>query len=233
MLTASERAAVIDRILADPPAVHAMDFSDNPEIGVWRSDRDCYEYLASQCRDGSRTLETGSGVSTVLLTALGTEHTCVTPSQAEVDRLRAYMASHDIAEDRTTFEVGGSDEVLPRLNGPLDLVFVDGGHGFPTPLLDWYYAGQRLGRGGLLVFDDMHLPAVTSMRYLLERDPRWELVTLTPKWSAWRRLDEGPLGEDWVTQPWFRSTVLPPRREIPGWLVRRVAREFQRHRPRA
>ena len=43
-----------------------------------------------------------------------------------------------------------SDEVLVRqdpYDRPLDVVFVDGGHGFPVPMIDWFYGAGRLRRG--------------------------------------------------------------------------------------
>ena len=46
---------------------------------------------------------------------------------------------------------------------PLDFVLIDGGHGFPTPMLDWFYGAGRLRRGGVAVFDDVQLPAVAML----------------------------------------------------------------------
>ncbi len=167
-------------------------------------------------------------MSTVLFTLLGTDHVAVTPSQDEADRFAAYCRERNIDRSKTTFEVGGSDDVLPRLTRPLDLVFVDGGHGFPTPILDWYYAGQRLVRGGIIVFDDMQLPQVASMGAQLRDDPRWTHMATTEKWSAWRRNDEGTLGQDWVGQNWFRGWVKPTPAEVPGRILKRLKRMAKR-----
>src|ERR671921_263937 len=100
---------------------------------------------------------------------LGVVHTCVTPSQSEADRIIAYCAGHGISTESLTFEIGCSDEVLPRLRSEpaLDLVFIDGNHGFPTPMVDWYFAASRLKPGGLLVLDDVALPAVSHLRRFL------------------------------------------------------------------
>ena len=98
--------------------------------------------------EGGRTLETGCGISTVLFAMWAAEHVCVVPWPREADACREYLQQHGLP-DHVTFEVGWSDEVLPRLSGPpLDLVLVDGGHGFPAPILDWYYAASRLREGG-------------------------------------------------------------------------------------
>jgi hypothetical protein len=218
-------SALVDRLLEDPPAVHAMDPSDDPELGIWSTDRDCYVLLAEHVVAGARTLETGSGLSTVVLAAAGARHTCVTPSRAEADRIGAYCAQHEIDTGTLTFEIGCSDAVLPQLAPePLDLVLIDGNHGFPTPMLDWYYAGSRLRQGGLLVIDDTPLPAVAHLCAFIDGDPRWTTERQTEKWSAYRRVTGGDLRQDWFDQPFY--TAPPPRgiAALPGRAVRKLRR---------
>jgi predicted O-methyltransferase YrrM len=216
-LTAS---ALVDRLLADPPAVHAMDATEDPEIGVWSTDRDCYLLLADEAGPGARTLETGSGLSTIVLTAIGAQHTCVTPAQVEADRIMDYCWERDIDTTSLTFEIGCSDEVLPRLVAePIDLVLIDGNHGFPTPMLDWYFAASRLRQGGLLVIDDIHLPAVAHLCGFIDRDPRWRDHRRTGKWAAYRRVGDGHLRQDWFDQPFYtaapdRGLATIPRRAL-------------------
>jgi predicted O-methyltransferase YrrM len=219
--------AVIDRLLADPPRVHAMDFSPTPVIGVWSTDRDCYELLAEWTHPGSRTLETGSGLSTVLFAALGAIHTCVTPSPQEAERILEYCASHAIDTARLQFALDRSDTVLPTLTGEIDVVLIDGNHGYPAPTLDWYYAGGLLAEGGLLVLDDTQLPAVGQVARFLDGDPRWALVQRSTKWAAWRRIGTGSLVQDWYEQPW-----LSVPRPLPERVVGKVRRQYSRLRRR-
>src|SRR4051812_41936803 len=130
-----ERAQDIEAVLADLPQVHY-----GSPAGVWQTDRSCYEFLAAAVpAEGARTLETGCGISTVLFAQWAAAHVCVVPSAAEVRACRAYLQERGHG-DRVSFQIGWSDEVLPRLHGPpLDLVFIDGGHAFPLPILDWYF----------------------------------------------------------------------------------------------
>jgi predicted O-methyltransferase YrrM len=222
-------SALVDRLLADPPAVHVMDSNEEPELGVWSTDRECYLLLADHASFGARTLETGSGLSTILFAAVGARHTCVTPSQAEADRILAYCTDHDIDTASLTFEIGCSDEVLPRLphEPSLDLVLIDGNHGFPTPMLDWYYAGSLLRAGGLLVIDDVQLPAVAHLRGFIDRDPRWSAERLTEKWVAYRRVTEGPLRQDWFEQSFYTAPPARGVRELPARALRKVARTLR------
>src|SRR4051812_2060149 len=106
-----DRVAVIRRVLAQPPKVHGAAAS-----GVWSTAESAYEFMASRCAPGARTLETGLGVSTVLFAAWGTDHTCVVPYQLEVDAVRTYIAELGHSDEMVRFEVGFSDAVLPALS---------------------------------------------------------------------------------------------------------------------
>lgn len=195
---------IVERLLAEPPAVHAMDFSAHPPLGVWSTDADCYRFLARRCGPGARTLETGSGLSTLLFAALGATHTCITPLGAEVERLQEHASSHGIDLAGVRFVIGRSEEVLPALEpDPLDVVLIDGNHGHPTPTLDWFHGARRLVDGGTVVVDDLQLPAPALLARMLDRDPRWVRTARTAKWGAWDRRGEGPLSQDWFDQPWL------------------------------
>jgi predicted O-methyltransferase YrrM len=200
--TTADRAATIQRVRADPPRIHAAS-----EVGIWSTTASCYEFLAAHVPVGGRTLETGIGISTVLFTLWGGRHTCVCHSADEASGLLAYLDDRGIDRSGLTIEVGSSTEVLPRLDpGELDLVFVDGGHGWPVPVLDWFYACSHLRPGGVCVLDDTHLPQVRlGLVDFLEADPRWDRVMLSGLWSAYRRTSEGPLLEEWEAQPFVRD----------------------------
>jgi predicted O-methyltransferase YrrM len=211
--------ALVARLLADPPRVHEELYAP-PELGVWLTERECYEFIADRIGPGARTLETGLGVSTALFLALGADHTCVVPSQSQVDILRRYCDDQAIPVHRLRVELGRSEDVLPTLHAePLDLLFLDGSHGFPTPMIDWFYAGRLLRRGGALVLDDRQLPAVAIVVAYLDADPRWRALQRTQKWAAFERLTDGDLAEDWYDQPFFPSPAAPWQR-----LLRRLAR---------
>ena len=187
----------IEAVWSDPPQVHY----GAPE-GIWRTDRSCYEFMATALpEEGAHTLETGCGISTVLFAKWGAEHVCVVPWPREAEACREYLQEHGYP-DNVKFEVGFSDEVLPRLTlPPLDLVLIDGGHAFPAPIVDWYYAASRLRQGGVVILDDLQLPQVRlGLSEFLEADPRWERAGETQKWAAYRRLTDGPLREEWRDQ---------------------------------
>jgi hypothetical protein len=202
--TVQDRIAAVRRVLADPPQVHPG------TNGAWSTDPACYEYMAHIAKPGIRTLETGLGVSTALFALWGCEHTCVVYRQAEVDACRQYLTSRKISDERITFHVGPSERILPNLElQDLDLVFVDGCHGFPVPTIDWFYAASMLRAGGVAVLDDAQLLQVRlGLFEFLNRDPRWTRTRRRRKWVAYQRQESGALSEEWAQQAFLGVPII-------------------------
>lgn len=219
--SSSDRRAIVERVLSDPPVVHHMD--DAGTMGVWSADPDCYRFMAERCAPGGRTLETGAGLSTVLFAALGSEHHCVTLFDDEVSRLSAHCLARSISIDGVRFHVGRSENVLPQLAlQELDLVFIDGNHGFPVPMVDFLFAGGRLRPGGVVVLDDLHLPVVGLLADFCDLDERWVRLARTRKWGSWERRSSGPLLDDHYDQPFLTDAWVPGGGPF-GVQVRRLA----------
>lgn len=206
---ANERLLWVEQVLANPPKVH----QGAPGDAAWSTEESCYRFMADQVEKGSRTLETGAGVSTVLFAAWGCQHVAVVPFGSEATALEHYLDEQGIILDSLTFDIRPSEVALPELAGgsPFDLVFVDGCHGFPSPVIDWFYGAGLLRKGGIVVFDDVQLPQVQFLlTAFIEPDERWESVAGTTKWKAFRRLSEGSLGEEWFDQPFFSMPAPSP-----------------------
>lgn len=219
-MTTAELHRLLDDLLRDPPPVHGA----VAPRGIWAADEELYRDLIERLQGDHVSLETGAGLSTILLAGGGMAHHCVTPAESEVAVLREALVRHGIAPETVTFHVDRSDRILPRLETVLDLVLVDGGHAYPTPQIDWYYTGSRLRRGGLMYLDDLQLPAVAHLAAFLDRDPRWERRRRTAKWGVWARHGEGELAEEWTDQTFWRAT--PWQRA--QWYARRALRRAQR-----
>lgn len=150
------------------------------------------------------------------------------PFAHEAAAIEGYCDDHGIPRDSLVFDIRPSEVALPTLAGtePLDLVFIDGGHGFPIPVIDWFYGAGLLKRGGVVVFDDVQLPQVSSfIELMLEPDPRWQALAGTAKWVAFRRDSEGSLTEGEWTQEFFPRPTAPPSPEpsgAPPDLIRRI-----------
>ena len=181
-------------ILDDPPKVHP----NAPNGAVWRTGRACYEFMASQVHPGCRTLETGTGASTVMFAAWGCDHTVIVPSEHQAKIILDYCTQHEISTALLRFDLRPSEVALPEMRDepPFDLVFIDGGHGFPIPIIDWFYGASLLRRDGVVVFDDVKLPAVRILLdAYLERDDRWQYISGKSVFRAYRRKSQNGLGE--------------------------------------
>jgi predicted O-methyltransferase YrrM len=199
-----DRLALIPRILESPPVIH-VNGTEN-----FRTHLSCYEFLARHVRAGSRTLETGAGVSTVLFAAWGCEHLSVVPDASQRERLLKYCAEMGVDTSLLSFDIRRSEVALPEFKpkSDLDLFFIDGNHGFPIPIIDWFYGARYLRSGGIVVLDDMQLPQVSLLpQWYLDRDPRWQHLESTIKWAAYRRDSQGSLGELQVKQTFIKPDV--------------------------
>lgn len=181
------------------------------------------EILDAFVEPGARTLETGAGLSTALFAMKGARHDCVVPFPAESDQLVAWSEREHVSLEGVTFHYGFSDQVLPSLpSDPLDVVLIDGGHGFPIPFIDWWYAGRRVRTGGLVIIDDIHLWTGRVLTGFLAAQDGWELTEkLAMRSSVFRRTSEGDSFKEWVDQPYVlrRSFHAGAR-----GLIRRAAR---------
>ena len=153
-------------LLNSPPVLHE---SDGKPITYTLSD-EALSFIDEHINSGSKTLETGAGNSTILFALKGTEHTCIVPDKAQVERIKEFCRRNQISTEKIDFRIDGSENVLPHLRPTgLDLVLIDGCHGFPAPFIDWYYAGSGLKAGGILIVDDTQLWTGNVLRQFLLR----------------------------------------------------------------
>jgi Methyltransferase domain len=160
-------------LLDDPPGVHPCD----GQLIAWGLPRATLDFIDVHVIPGSKTLETGSGLSTILFALKGAHHICITPFQEEVDRIRDYCTRRSVSLQNVDFRVDLSTSILPNLgSAELDLALIDGCHGFPTPFMDWYFMATALKLGGILIVDDVQIWTGRVLKDFLVSEPEWELV---------------------------------------------------------
>ncbi len=164
----------VERLIRDPPALH-LDAEGNAV--PWEASPRLLRALSASLFAGAKTLETGAGLSTLVFALSGCEHTVVVPDKAIADRILAWCKSHNVPTANLSFEIDRSEIVLPRLQPtPLDVVLIDGGHGFPIPFVDWHLAGQRVKPGGALFIDDTQIWTGAVLRDFLRAESGWDVV---------------------------------------------------------
>lgn len=186
-------------LLNNPPKLHS-DRSGKPIS--WGLSDEVLHFIDKHVDAASKTLETGAGVSTILLALKGVEHICIVPSVDEVDRIKEYCMRHRISTGKINFQIDRSENALPRLqlNG-LDLVLIDGRHAFPTPFIDWHYASAGLKGGGVLIIDDTQLWTGRILREFLLSEPEWKLKKDFSRTAVFVKLQGGSHSKEWNQQP--------------------------------
>jgi hypothetical protein len=160
---------VTSAIRAAPPGLHGTD-------EYWGLAWAALEWLERNVEPGWSTLETGAGASTIVFAAAGARHVAVTPDPGEEARIRQRCAELGVDASGVTFRIGASHEVLAGFAaGPLDLALVDGAHGFPYPILDWWHLARHIRVGGTMVLDDAYLPAVASIVDFARASDAWRV----------------------------------------------------------
>jgi hypothetical protein len=186
------------------------------------------EWLEANVRPGMRTLETGAGASTVVFAARGAVHTAISPAAEEHRRIRDYCEANGVSTEQVRFIDDSSHTALAALESdPLDVVLIDGAHGFPFPMLDWYLVQSRITVDGALIVDDAYIPAVNALVSNLRDMRAWKLeATPGGRTVVFRKkLAEDPsfdaLAERWT--PVFNYLPLP-QRIVAGLRVRLLDR---------
>jgi predicted O-methyltransferase YrrM len=206
-------------LLRDAPAFH-VDEGLRP-VSLQAS-TDVLETIDAALRPGQRSVETGAGLSTIVFALRGADHVCVTPAVSEVEKIRAYCAAHAVDLGGVRFAIGRSEDVLPTLSlRDLDVALIDGGHGFPTPFVDWCYMAEPLRVGGLLVIDDIHLWTGRVLRDFLREEPGWTMRAEFPMRAVvFEKTAPMPALPEWFAQPFVRRRS--HRAATPGHALRKL-----------
>lgn len=190
---------IIEEILKERPKFHCTEteisrYFDPDESFLLRNDAEicsiqdegavCYgigedvaKFIEETVGPSSQTMETGAGVSTLIFAIKGATHTSITPSELEVKAIKQYAHKKSINMDKVRFIRAPSEQYLPNTNiQNLDLVFLDGKHAFPWPIIDWFYTADKLKKGGIMMIDDAYIKSVTVLVDFMMADPGWTLL---------------------------------------------------------
>ncbi len=156
------------------------------------------EGLDIQC-----SAETGSGLSTLLFSQLSRRHLVFTLEQD--DSSRQVRASPLLKEGICEFVLGPTQRTIPRYDfkEPLQVIFLDGPHGYPFPEIEYCFLYPHLEPGGLLILDDIHIPTIFNLFQFLREEAMFRLLDFNNCTAFFQRTDAPtfPNMEDgWWTQ---------------------------------
>jgi hypothetical protein len=117
---------------------------------------------AASKRQIRSSVETGSGASTLLFSHLSRHHTVFAFDGGSGSIANVHRSSL-LRRNVVTFVEGPTQVTLPqhRFTERLQLVLIDGPHGYPFPDLEYYFLYPHLETDALLILDDIHTPPST------------------------------------------------------------------------
>src|ERR1051325_9132026 len=150
------------------------------------------------------SVETGSGASTLLFSHLSEHHTVFALDDGSGSRDHVRRSSL-LREGVVTFVEGPTQATLPwhHFSDKLQLVLIDGPHGYPFPDLEYYYLYPHLEAGALLIVDDIHIPTVHNLFQFLRRDAMFvldEVVRTTAFFTRTSAPTFDQFGDGWWQQ---------------------------------
>ncbi|MGL4395319.1 MAG: FkbM family methyltransferase [Hyphomicrobium sp.] len=140
-----------------------------------------------------RTAETGCGASTILFSKFSSHHTvyCYDDRTDENSSVAFAQECPLYVPDHVTWSFGPTQETLlkspPR--EPLDMVLIDGPHGYPFPELEYFTFWPLLKRGAVLVIDDIHIPTIRNLYRFLCEDEMFYPMRVVENTAFFQRTD--------------------------------------------
>lgn len=162
-------------------------------------------------REISCSMETGSGVSTIVFSHLSSNHTVFAVEYGN-GSITNVKKSPLFNSDTTVFVEGPTQKTLPdyKFKEKLQVALIDGPHGYPFPDLEYYYIYPNLDVDALLIIDDIHIPTIHNMFEFIKADEMFEFLEIVGNTAFFRRTDAEmfpPTIDGWWMQN-YNKTIL-------------------------
>ena len=177
-----------------------------------------------------RSVETGTGKSTLVISHCSDAHTVFAQDdRGHGDSLMRVQECPLLRRDTTTFVVGPTQRTLAthQFDAPLDLVMLDGPHGYPFPELEYYFTYPHLAEGALLIVDDIHIPTVFNMFAFLREDAMFRLEEIVHTTAFFVRTSAplfNPLADGWWLQKYNERRFPITDSSLPATFTERLKR---------
>lgn len=190
----------------------------------WDASDATLNYLGAILSPNMSSIETGAGKSTLLFAKLGGQHIVITPSENEVEKIKRLAEKENINLEKVDFKIGFSQDIIPHIipKNLYDIVFIDGGHGFPIPQIDWQYSAPHIKIGGKLIIDDIDLWTGKILVDFLKNEDGWRLIKILRGRTAIFEKTKEFIAKEWCDQPYVIKKSFWPqifRKGINGLLI--------------
>jgi hypothetical protein len=169
-------------------------------------------------RPVQHSVETGSGASTLLFSHVSEDHT-VFAVDGGTGSIRSIETSPFLRREVVTFVEGPTQVTLPlhAFAHHLQLVLLDGPHGYPFPDLEYYHVYPHLDPDALLIVDDIHIPTITNLFDFISADEMFDLHEVVETTAFFRRTGAPTFprtGDSWWTQGYNKGAFESPDVEL-------------------
>jgi len=193
---------IVDFLISAHPMLH---YDERNQPASWGIDVEVLRELEGTIDRGSRTLETGAGLTTILFASKACHHTAICPDERHFRNIVTFCRENGISLATVEMVVERSELYLPRVMGlNLDAALIDGRHALPSPFIDWFYIAWNLRIGGVLIIDDTPIYTGRVLDEFLSEDPHWELIRKLPRTSFYSKRSAIDHEEEWNNQPYVR-----------------------------
>ena len=116
--------------------------------------------------------------------------------------IKVYCDERSISHAKINFILNQSEYALPQITThDYDLALIDGRHGFPAPIIDWFYISGLLKLGGTLIIDDLHIWTCDLLKQFLLSEKGWSLSRETYRAAIFIKKKENTQHLEWMEQP--------------------------------
>ena len=106
--------SIVTQLQTDAPLFHD---DGTGSLITWFSNTNLLTALDKLLSPGMRTIETGSGYSTVVFLSRQCLHTCISPVKEEIERIKEYCSRTGISLESAEFMINESHDILPSYPG--------------------------------------------------------------------------------------------------------------------
>lgn len=169
------------------------------------------------------SLETGCGKSTIYFSNYSKRHLafCLDDREFAASSVTYFENCPASRRERVEFVFGPTQRTLPKhtFDAPVDVVFIDGPHGYPFPDLEYYFIYPHLKKGGFLMIDDIQIPSIARMADILAEDRMYEVIELIERKTLVLRRTASPMidpySDSWTSQDYnLRRWYKNPQRQL-------------------
>ncbi len=159
--------------------------------------------------DLAHSVETGTGKTTLLLSHLSRDHR-VFANRDDSGSIEAVLASALFQAEHVEYVEGATQRMLPgySFDNPLQLVLLDGPHGFPFVEMEYWHLYPHVEHGGLFILDDIHIPTIHQLYLFIREDDMFEELELVGSTAFFRRTRAPcfePFGDGWWLQNYNKA----------------------------